>query len=158
MKKIVVLLMIALICISGCGVITSSEADTNVVASIEEVEVEVVNTTYTKEILHGRYYTDGRIISDADCNPMYDGQEWSYIEDDRKADDVEVYDGIPVYFIVALADDGDIEKSYICTDENGNGLVYDRTVAIMDTLEKEFEDDFNLKREDNKTIYLGDMK
>lgn len=102
--------------------------------------IETVHTKYTQ---YGRYYTNGTLITN-------DGNEWGY--DTNEVSNISVYDNMPVW--VAFDDNGTPDD---VTDDIILGMVYDRTTACMDTLERELSDSYTLCRKGN-TITISQGK
>lgn len=98
------------------GIIIGTEIN-NADTIIAEVSV---HTRYTQ---YGRYFTDGTLITE-------NGHEWGY--DTNTVSNITVYDDMPVW--VAFDDNGTPDD---IADDTILGMVYDRTTAVIDTLESE---------------------
>lgn len=128
MKKNILLIL----CMMGAliiGIFLGNRLDT---LMNKPVHKESIHTRYTQ---YGRYYTDGTLITD-------DGNEWGYNTDE--VSNISVYDNMPVW--VAFDDNGTPDD---VTDDTILGMVYDRTTACMDTLERELSDLYTLSRKGN---------
>lgn len=95
-----------------------------------------VENPHEQYVSHGRYYTNGVVVTD-------DGNEWNYTAE--IISEKEVYDEEPVYIV--MDDNGTSEN---ITDDIILGLVKDVNTAIYDTLETELSDSFEIERNGNK--------
>ena len=128
MKKLVSILFLAAMFLTGCSTTTE--------APIPEVE-------HTRYVDHGRYYLEGKVITD-------DGNIWAYSQD--TISDKDSYDAEPVY--IGFDDNGTpLDR----TDDIILGLVYDVETAIYDALEESLSESFELERDGNY-IHISDMK
>lgn len=131
MKAIVMILMMFMLV--GCNKSDVSEiapTETSIEESTEATEMET-----EIRIAHGRYYTNGTVITD-------DGHEWGYSTTEiynRKP-----YDGMPI--VVVFIKGTEIEKDII------KGVIYDMETAMYDALESEMEtnEDWEVSRNGNE--------
>lgn len=128
MKKLLSILFLAAIILTGCSTTT------------EEPIPEAEHIRYTA---HGRYYTEGKLITD-------DGNIWSYSQD--IISDEPSYNYQPVY--IGFDDNGTPDD---ISDDIVLGLVFDRETAIYDALEVSLSERFELKRDGNN-IHISNMK
>lgn len=132
MKKLVSILLLATMFLTGCTTTT------------EEPVVEVEHTRY---VAHGRYYINAdlqwEVITD-------DGNIWVY--DQETISDEPRYHTEPVY--VGFDDNGTPED---ITDDIVLGLVRDIETAIYDALEDSLSESFKLERDGNN-IRIQSMK
>lgn len=128
MKK-TILFTLSIIGALAIGIFIGNELNTLI---NKPVHIETVHTKYTQ---YGRYYTDDTLITN-------DGNEWGYNTDE--VSNISVYDNMPVW--VAFDDNGTPDD---VTDDTILGMVYDRTTACMDTLERELSDLYTLSRKGN---------
>lgn len=136
MKK-TILFALSMVGALALGIALGSKLDTLI---NKPVYKEAIHTRYTQ---YGRFYTNGTLITD-------DGNEWEYFTD--TVSDITVYDNMPVW--VAFDDNGTPDN---VTDDIILGMVYDRTTACMDTLERELSDSYTLCRKGN-TITISQGK
>lgn len=136
MKK-TILFTLSIIGALALGIALGNKLDTLINKPVYEA---TIHTRYTQ---YGRYYTDGTLITN-------DGNEWGYNTDE--VSNISVYDNMPVW--VAFDDNGTPDD---VTDDIILGMVYDRTTACMDTLERELSDSYTLCRKGN-TITISQGK
>ena len=128
MKKVAIMMMLAMMTLVGCG----AEQEYEPVEEVVEVEADY----YT---MFGRYYDEGYV-----CDEF--GEVWEFWWET----DEEVYDGMPVKMI--MSDSG----TDLLYDDEVLELVYDRETAIYDALEDELGevDGWDITRDGN-TIHIG---
>ena len=133
MKKLVSILFLAAMFLTGCSTTTEEPKVAEPVAEVE----------HTRYVDHGRYYLEGKVITD-------DGNIWSYSQD--IISDKDSYDAEPVY--IGFDDNGTPDT---IEDDIILGLVFDRETAIYDALEESLSESFELERDGNN-IHISNMK